>query len=231
MAGLIDRITRAFGASKTAPADVAAEADDRQAELLQQVRRAAAEVAASRRTLAGQMTSIASQMDTLTVTARRAVEQGRSELAREALARKQGLAQQLGSLENQHDQLQREEERLVITSTRLRAKIDAIRAQHHSEWARLAATEAQQRVQAAFESISGELGAADQAVRQGQASVAASDALLQAPEPIDQAAAEVAAELAAMQTEVAQRAAERETDGRYRQPGEAGGKIQDEWGS
>lgn len=215
--GLFDRIARAFGSSEKPPGP--AQVDDQQVDLLQQVRRGAAEVAVSRRALAQQISAIVKQLDSMTITARRAVEQGQTELAREALARKQGLAAQLTALEAQHDQLQREEERLVITSTRLQAKLDAIRARQHSDGARLAAAEAQQRVQAAFE-----------AVQESQASVAATDALLQAPEPVDQSAAAVAAELAAIQTEVAQRGAEAGAGGEYHQPGQAGGQIQDEWG-
>lgn len=230
MAGLIARLSQVFGASdKQQSSDAAGDARDQQIELLQQVRRGAAEVAASRRALAQQQQELAAQMDTLTLTAKRAVERGRSELAREALARKHGLAAQLSALEAQHDQLQREEEQLVITSTRLQAKLDAIATRQRRDLAQMSAAEAQQRVAAAIDSMSDQLGAAEGAVQAGAASVAASQELLQV-EPAVGIDDGVSAELAAIHAEVAQQAADA-AQTNYQQPGGAGGQIQDEWGS
>ncbi|MGI5951981.1 MAG: PspA/IM30 family protein [Brooklawnia sp.] len=217
MVGLINRISRAFGsAAKSAPE---ADAQDQQTELLQQVRRGAAQVAASRRELAAELNRIAAQMDSLTLTARRAVEQGRDGLAREALASKQRLGQQLGELETQHAQLQLEEEKLVITSTRLQARLDALRATQGSQGAQAAAAEARQRVDQAL-----------QMLQAGQASVAASEALLAQPVPAEPDEAGVAAELAAIEAEVVARDTDQASSTSYQQPRPGDGQIQDEWG-
>lgn len=71
-------------------------------------------------------------------------------MAHEALVRKQALLQQLAGLETQHAQLQREEENLILTATRLQAKVDSIRTKQSTVWAQYSAAEASARVTAAL---------------------------------------------------------------------------------
>lgn len=249
MAGLLDRISRVFGGGK----DVLQPSPDRreqfedhfaeQTELLQQVRRGAASVASSRKLLARQLVKVAAEMDSLTVSARRALQQGRDDLAREALLRRRQLAQQLAVLERDHDQLQLEEERLVITSTRLQAKLDAIRVRQDADSATYSAAEARARVGEALDQMRTDVGRADAAVQQAaartrtsQASLAATEAILDlrhlasTADDLDLAAG-VADELAAMKTELAAPGPVETGQGSYLQPGrgDAGG-VQDAWG-
>lgn len=250
MAGMRARISRVFGSGK----DDSRPADDQKApfedhfaeqtELLQQVRRGAASVAASRKLLAQQLTRVAAELDSLTLTARRSLQQGREDLAREALLRRQGLARQLAALECDHGQLQLEEERLVLTSTRLQAKLDTLRARQETDWATYSAVEAQARVDEALQAMSADVGNAGQTVqraaasaRASEASAAATDMLLSVPAPIpadDQAelAARAEKELAAMKAELASDGPVQAGQGVYSQPGQEEGTspVQDVWG-
>ena len=115
----------------------------RQLDLLQKVRRGVADVATSRKRVELQATAMAGEMDKLTLSAQRALESGREDLAREALTRKSGLQQQLADLQSQHALLQGEEEKLVRASTRLQAKVDAFRTRKETIKATYSAAEAQ----------------------------------------------------------------------------------------
>lgn len=234
MAGIFRRITRALGSNDEPeqPVDPIRDAYGEQIELLQQVRRGAAEVAANRKRLAQHMTQLAAEVDSLTVSARRLLEQGRDDLAREALARKQSLSAQLSALEAEHDQLRLTEERLVLTSTRLQAKIDAIRTKRETVWASYSAAEAQARVAAAVAALDGDIGRAGQVVQQAAQQTEAVAAPPQVASELRQADfAELAAgELAAMKAELANRAPVEAGHGSYRQPGEpAEPDVQDAW--
>ncbi|WP_341729012.1 PspA/IM30 family protein [Brooklawnia sp.] len=221
MAGIIDRIARAFGSQNGDPKpanDTRGELEDaytQQIELLQQVRRGASSVASSRRRLAAQLVDLAAEIDSLTGTAHRLIDQGQDRLAQEALVRKQTLLQQLAGAEAQHRLLQREEENLILTATRLQAKVDSIRAKQHTVWAQDSAAEASAKVTAALGGI--DLGQAGAVVQRA-------DALLQAPvEPESPAADELNAaaadELTAIRAELVGRAPAAPGQGSYVQPG------------
>lgn len=233
MAGLLNRLSRVFGSSgdqktaasgdaATAPADSLAA----QADLLQQVRRSAAQVAAGRKQLGAQITRMVTEIDSLGATARRSVQAGRDELAREALARRHDLSARLRVLEAEHDQLQREEEQLVLTSTRLHAKLDAIRARQARDLASLSAAEAHDRLNAALAQLSGEVGRAgavvDEIAQRGEPGTHD-----QVPDDPTASANDIAAELDAMKAELAAEAGQQATS--YLQPGQqpSAGPIQD----
>ena len=136
-------------------------------------------------------------------------------MAHEALVRKQALLQQLAGLETQHAQLQREEENLILTATRLQAKVDSIRTKQSTVWAQYSAAEASARVTAALGGI--DLGAAGAVVQRA-------DELLHAtavPEPLaaDELRAAAADELAAIRAALADRAPAAPGEGSYQQPG------------
>lgn len=221
MPGFIERIARALGSQHDDPqrtSETRNELDDayaRQTELLQQVRKGAASVASSRRQLAEQQRETAAEIDSLTLSAHRLVDQGQSALAREALVRKQTLIHLLAGLDTKHAQLQREEENLIWTATRLQAKVDSIRAKQHTEWAQYSAREASQKVAEALRGID---------VSETDAVVRRADALLQST-PDDQAISDdelnqaAAAEFEAIQDEFADRAPAAPGEGSYQQPG------------
>ncbi|HSN44042.1 MAG TPA: PspA/IM30 family protein [Propionibacteriaceae bacterium] len=140
----------------------------RQLDLLQKVRRGVADVATSRKRVELQATAMAGEMDKLTLSAQRALESGREDLAREALTRKSGLQQQLADLQSQHALLQGEEEKLVRASTRLQAKVDAFRTRKETIKATYSAAEAQTRINEAFTGISEEMGDVGLAIQRAE---------------------------------------------------------------
>jgi len=140
----------------------------RQLDLLQKVRRGVADVATSRKRVELQANQLSGEMDKLTLSAQRALEAGREDLAREALTRKSGLQQQMVDLQAQHAQLQGEEEKLVRASTRLQAKVDAFRTRKETIKATYSAAEAQTRINEAFTGISEEMGDVGLAIQRAE---------------------------------------------------------------
>lgn len=140
----------------------------RQLELLQKVRRGVADVATSRKRVELQAQQLQSEMQKMTLSAQRALEAGREDLAREALTRKSGLQAQFSDLQTQHATLQAEEEKLVRASTRLQAKVDAFRTRKETIKATYSAAEAQTRINEAFTGISEEMGDVGLAIQRAE---------------------------------------------------------------
>ncbi|MDP8959880.1 MAG: PspA/IM30 family protein [Actinomycetota bacterium] len=131
---------------------------ERQLELLQKVRRGVADVATSRKRLELQGQQLQRSWTKLEDQARRALEAGREDLAREALTRKAAVEQQLQGLEAQHAQLEAEEQKLTLASQRLQAKVDAFRSRKETIKATYSAAEAQTKIGEAISGISEEMG-------------------------------------------------------------------------
>jgi phage shock protein A len=140
----------------------------RQLELLQKVRRGVADVATSRKRVELQANQLNSEVEKLTLSAQRALEASREDLAREALTRKSGLQGQLADLQQQHATLQGEEEKLVRASTRLQAKVDAFRTRKETIKATYSAAEAQTRISEAFTGINEEMGDVGLAIQRAE---------------------------------------------------------------
>ncbi|MEL4504192.1 PspA/IM30 family protein [Luteococcus sp. H138] len=175
MAGIFQRISTIFHAKADKALDRAEDPREtldysyqRQLDLLQKVRRGVADVATSRKRVELQASQLNSEVEKLNNQAQRALEQGREDLAREALTRKSGLQQQLGDLQAQHGQLQAEEEKLVRASTRLQAKVDAFRTRKETIKATYSAAEAQTRINEAFSGMSEEMGDVGLAVQRAE---------------------------------------------------------------
>lgn len=175
MAGIFSRFSTIFRAKADKALDKMEDPREtldysyqRQLELLQKVRRGVADVATSRKRVELQATQLNGEVDKLTMQAQRALEQGREDLAREALTRKSGLQQQLSDLQAQHGQLQAEEEKLVRASTRLQAKVDAFRTRKETIKATYSAAEAQTRINEAFTGISEEMGDVGLAIQRAE---------------------------------------------------------------
>ncbi|GAA1376713.1 PspA/IM30 family protein [Luteococcus sanguinis] len=175
MAGIFSRFSTIFRAKADKALDKMEDPREtldysyqRQLELLQKVRRGVADVATSRKRVELQATQLNGEVDKLNLQAQRALEQGREDLAREALTRKSGLQQQLSDLQAQHAQLQGEEEKLVRASTRLQAKVDAFRTRKETIKATYSAAEAQTRINEAFTGISEEMGDVGLAVQRAE---------------------------------------------------------------
>lgn len=164
MAGFFERLKMIFSAKTDKmlnkmedPRETLDYSYQRQLELLQKVRRGVADVATSRKRVELQVNQLNGEMDKLTVSAQRALEVGREDLAREALTRKSGLQQQAEDLMGQYATLQGEEEKLVRASNRLQAKVDAFRTRKETIKATYSAAEAQTRINEAFTGISEEM--------------------------------------------------------------------------
>lgn len=175
MAGFFERLRLIFSAKADKaldryedPRETLDYSYQKQLELLQKVRRGVADVATSRKRVELQANQLNGEMQKLTLSAQRALEVGREDLAREALTRKSGLQQQLGDLQTQHAALQGEEEKLVRASTRLQAKVDAFRTRKETIKATYSAAEAQTRINEAFTGISEEMGDVGLAIQRAE---------------------------------------------------------------
>ena len=175
MAGLFERLRIIFNAKADKaldkwedPRETLDYSYQRQLELLQKVRRGVADVATSRKRVELQANQLDSEMKKLALSAQRALEVNREDLAREALTRKSGLQGQLDDLMQQHAQLQGEEEKLVRASTRLQAKVDAFRTRKETIKATYSAAEAQTRINEAFTGISEEMGDVGMAIQRAE---------------------------------------------------------------
>ncbi|WP_282004458.1 PspA/IM30 family protein [Propioniciclava sinopodophylli] len=175
MAGLFERLKLVLNAKADKAMDKLEDPREtldysyqRQLELLQKVRRGVADVATSRKRVELQANQMDAEMKKLTLSAQRALEVNREDLAREALTRKSGLQSQLDDLMTQHATLQGEEEKLVRASTRLQAKVDAFRTRKETIKATYSAAEAQTRINEAFTGISEEMGDVGLAIQRAE---------------------------------------------------------------
>ncbi len=145
---------------------------DRMLDMYQQMRRGVTDVATSRKRLELQVQGLERSTTKLEDQARRALEQGREDLAREALARRAAIDNQLSSLRAQHEQLQSQEDRLVEASRRLETKIQAFRTRKETIKATYTAADAETKVGEALSGISEEMGDVGFAVQRAEDKVA-----------------------------------------------------------
>ncbi|HEX2053389.1 MAG TPA: PspA/IM30 family protein [Actinomycetota bacterium] len=141
---------------------------ERQQELLQKVRRGLSDVATSRKRVELQAQQLRASGEKLESQARQALTQGREDLAREAVARRTAILDQLTELKAQHDQLKAEEEKLSEASRRLQAKVDAFRIKKETIKATYTAAEASTRINEAVTGISEEMGDVGLAMRRAE---------------------------------------------------------------
>jgi phage shock protein A len=127
---------------------------ERQVEQLTKVRRGVADVATARKRIELQAQGLQKQADKLQGQAKAALAQGNEDLAREALARRAALGEQLTELKTQHDQITEQEQKLVATSQTLQARVEQFRTQKETLKATYTAAEAQTKVGEAVSGIS-----------------------------------------------------------------------------
>lgn len=159
---------------------------ERQLDLLQQMRRGVTDVATARKRVELQGQELTRSASKLEDQARRALQQNREDLAREALARREAIASQLRDLEAQHDQLKAQEGKLVEGARRLEAKIQAFRTRKETIKATYSAAQAETKVNEAVSGISEEMGdiglameRAEDKIAQMQARAGAMDQLME----------------------------------------------------
>ncbi|HEY4409730.1 MAG TPA: PspA/IM30 family protein [Acidimicrobiia bacterium] len=131
---------------------------EKQLEMLQKVKRGLLDVATSRKRLELQGEQLQAKATKLHEQAKRAMEVGREDLAREALTRRAAIEPELESLKAQHAQLQAEETKLTEFSKRLSASVEAFRTRKETIKATYTAAEAQTKVGEALSGISEDWG-------------------------------------------------------------------------
>jgi predicted nucleic acid-binding protein len=100
-----------------------------QVEMLTRVRRGVADHEASRKQVESQTAALAESSGELEQRAKAALQEGKEDLARESLAQRKAIEEELDELRDHYQSLQQEIDRLTAASQRLQAKIDARRAQ------------------------------------------------------------------------------------------------------
>ncbi len=136
--------------------------------MLQKVKRGLLDVATARKRLEMQGTQLQGKAAKLHEQARRAMEAGREDLAREALSRRASIEPEMESLKTQHAQLQAEEAKLTDASRRLSAHLEAFRTRKETIKATYTAAEAQTKVGEAVSGISEEMGDIGMAVQRAE---------------------------------------------------------------
>jgi predicted nucleic acid-binding protein len=100
---------------------------EQQVEMLQKVRRGAADCDTSAKRVELQMTALAESSGELERRADEARAAGQPDLAQESLARKNAVEAELGELRDQYQSLRQQADRLAVASQRLQAKITDFR--------------------------------------------------------------------------------------------------------
>lgn len=165
---LVSRLSALFSRRSSDPLEVLDTSYDRQAELLLQTRRGAADVATSRKRLELQLRQLEGRADELHASATAAVQAGQDDRARELLTQRAALVAQVDELGPQEDQLRRQEEQLQVSVQRLEAKVEAFRSQKEALEAGYTAAEAQERIGQALAGVDEELGDVGLAVQRAR---------------------------------------------------------------
>lgn len=124
-----------------------------QATLLQQVRRAVADVATSRKRVELQLAALNQQVSQLDDQARQAVGQGNDDEARTILARKVSLEKAATELAERHSDLKAEEAKLQDSAMKMEQDVEDFRARKDTLAARHTAASAQAGMNSASEGI------------------------------------------------------------------------------
>ena len=158
---------------------------DQQVKLLQQVRKAVAEVATAKKRIELQGEEMGARYQRLGAQAAEALTQGREDLARAALERRAMLEGQVGQLQRQFTaldrqtaQLQERERRLTDQVAAFRIEKETIKATYTASEAQVRANEAVSGISSTIEDVGSSLDRARDRVAQMQARAAATDELL-----------------------------------------------------
>ncbi|MHB1711886.1 MAG: PspA/IM30 family protein [Acidimicrobiales bacterium] len=140
----------------------------KQLESLQKVRRSVADVTTAKKRIELQANQLQGQADKLQQQAKAALGQGNEDLAREALARRSALAEQLTNLQAQHQQVAGQEAKLVDTAQKLQTQVDSFRTKKETMKATYTAAEAQTKIGEAVSGISESMSDAGMSMQRAQ---------------------------------------------------------------
>jgi len=141
---------------------------EKQLELLQNVKRGVAEVTTSKKRLELQKIKLEQNLKKLDDQAHEALKAGREDLARIALERKTQSQAEIDSLDLQIADIQKEQEKLMVTEKRLAAKIESFRSTKETIKAQYSAAEAQVKITESVSGISEEMSDVGLAVQRAQ---------------------------------------------------------------
>ncbi|MEF2978899.1 PspA/IM30 family protein [Subtercola sp. YIM 133946] len=167
------------------PRDALDDSYNQQVAMLQQVRRALADVATAKKRVELQGQEMGARYQKLADQAQEALNQGRDDLARTALERRSLLERQVVALRDQHaavtlqqTQLQQKEQRLAASVEAFRTEKETIKALYSASEAQVRANEAVAGIGSAKNDVGLSLERAKDRVAQMQARAAATDELL-----------------------------------------------------
>ena len=129
----------------------------KQVELLQNVKKGIADVVTSKKRLQMQQGKLEQQVVKLDTQARTALSQGREDLARMALERKNVTQTELQSLDSQISELENQQTQLIENEKKLRSKVEAFRTKKEVIKAQYSASEAQVRISEAATGVGEEM--------------------------------------------------------------------------
>jgi phage shock protein A len=129
----------------------------KQIELLQNVKRGLADVVTSKKRLQLQTGKLEQQVVKLDTQARQALAAGNEDLARQALERKGAVQSELQGLDSQVTELERQQQQMVDSEAKLKAKIEAFRSKKEVIKAQYSAAEAQVRISEAASGVGEEM--------------------------------------------------------------------------
>ena len=153
------------------PSDLADYSYAQLRDLLAEVHRSTARVAADREHAGQRVREMRHAADRLGEQAEQAVQAGQEDLARQALTRRSAILAEVSSLQEQYDALLAEERKLSAAERRLRAKVEEFGIRKEAVKAAYTAARAQAIISEVFAGITGEVSDADLAAgrAEGQA--------------------------------------------------------------
>lgn len=173
--GVLSRMSTVFKAKINKMLDAAEDPREtldysyqKQLELLQKVKRGMADVVTSKKRLELQTIKLKEQLAEMEEHAKKALAVSREDLATTVLERKQAVQKQLDGLNGQIADLEKEQEKLAATETRLSAKVEAFRTRKEVVKAQYSAAEAQVKIGEAATGISEEMADVGLALERAQ---------------------------------------------------------------
>ncbi|AWB91948.1 PspA/IM30 family protein [Aeromicrobium chenweiae] len=139
-----------------------------QTALLRQVRRGVADVATSRKRVELQLTSIAQQAAQLDDQARQAVDRGDDDAARGFLTRKVMLEKTAADLQERHDALKAEEDKLEVSAMKIEQEVEGFRVRKDTLAARHTAAAARAEINSATSGIGSAVSDVSQAMESAE---------------------------------------------------------------
>ncbi|GAC1321522.1 MAG: PspA/IM30 family protein [Thermoleophilaceae bacterium] len=161
----------------------------KQVELLQDVKKGIADVVTSKKRLQMQSEKLQQSIVKLDTQARQALAQGREDLARTALERKNVAQTELQGLDQQVAELEQQQQQLIDNEKRLRQKVEAFRTKKEVIKAQYSASEAQVRISEAASGVGEQMADLGLAMQRAQEKTETMQARAQAVNELEKAGA------------------------------------------